>query len=82
VNFLFLQGHGGCFQQDSCLLIPNHSDKGKLWLLNLNNLAKEFAKIPKTITIIFFDACRDNLEEPAYKRVLDNAIQNDPMFKY
>ena len=56
--------------------------KGKLWLLNLNNLAKEFAKIPKTITIIFFDACRDNLEEPAYKRVLDNAIQNDPMFKY
>jgi hypothetical protein len=48
----------------------------------LNNLAKEFAKIDKTITIIFFDACRDNLEDPAYKRVLENAIQNDPMFKF
>jgi len=32
--------------------------------LNVGNLAKNYARYDKTITIIFFDACREDLDKP------------------
>jgi hypothetical protein len=68
VNFIFLQGHGGIHKRDPCLIIPNNKGgtKGTVRLLNVANIAKQFAKIDKTITIIFFDACREDLDVPAH----------------
>ena len=67
VNLIFLQGHGGMHKRDPCLIIPNNKgEKGTLRLLNVANIAKQFAKIDKCITIIFFDACREELDVPAH----------------
>ncbi len=75
VNFIFLQGHGGMHNRDPCLIIPNNKGKdGTLRLLNVANIAKQFAKIDKTITIIFFDACREDLDVPGYKHLFEDAI--------
>ena len=82
VNFIFLQGHGGLHQQEPCLIIPDHKVPGKLRLLNVEKLAKEFAKINKTITIIFFDACREDLDKPDFKNLFTNSIIDDPLFDY
>ena len=82
MNFLFLQGHGGLHQQEPCLIIPDHNVPGKLRLLNVEKLAKQFAKISKTITIIFFDACREDLDLPNFKHLFTNAIKDDPLFDY
>ena len=62
-------------QSDPCLIIPNNKGKeGSLRLLNVNNLAKKFASIDKTMTIILFDACREKLDDPKYKNLLESAI--------
>lgn len=40
VNVIFLQGHGGTYKKNSCLIIPNQKgEKGSLRLLNVCNLA-------------------------------------------
>jgi hypothetical protein len=77
VNFIFLQGHGGIHNRDPCLIIPNNKGKeGTLRLLNVATIAKKFAKIDKSITIIFFDACREDLDkdDQNYKLLFENAI--------
>ena len=75
VNLIFLQGHGGLHNRDPCLIIPNkEGEKGTLRLLNVANIAKQFARIDKSITIIFFDACRNDLDVPVYNHLFSNAI--------
>ncbi len=37
--------------------------------MNVDNLAKKFARIDKSITLIFFDACREDLDTPEYKHL-------------
>lgn len=82
INFIYLQGHGGLYQKEPCLIIPDHKTKGKLRILNVSNLAKEYAKIDKCITIIFFDACRENLDNDDFKGIFSNAVQDLPLFQY
>lgn len=75
MNFIFLQGHGGLHNKDPCLIIPNNKgEKGTLRLLNVANIAKQFGRIDNSITIIFFDACREDLDVPGFKHLFDNAI--------
>jgi hypothetical protein len=74
VNVIFLQGHGGLHKNDPCLIIPDHKNEGKLRLLNVSNLAKEFGRIDKCLTVIFFDACRENLDTDEHKHLFSNAI--------
>ena len=70
-----MQGHGGIHQKDPCLIIPNKkAEKGTLRLLNVANIAKQFARIDKCMTIIFFDSCREDLDVECYKHLFDNAI--------
>lgn len=70
-----MQGHGGMHQKDPCLIIPNKKgEKGTLRLLNVANIAKQFARIDKSMTIIFFDSCREDLDVESYKHLFDNAI--------
>ncbi len=80
INFIFLQGHGGDYKKDPCLLIPDKT--GKIRILNVGNLAKNYARYDKTITIIFFDACREDLEKHEYKSLFDSAIQDDEIYKF
>lgn len=70
-------------KRDPCLIIPNNKgEKGTLRLLNVANIAKQFAKIDKCITIIFFDACREELDVPAHQHLFENAIQDHNLYKY
>lgn len=82
VNLIFLQGHGGLHKQEPCLIIPDHNVPGKLRLLNVEKISKEFAKINKTITIIFFDACREDLDTTDFQNLFANATKDDPLFDY
>ena len=69
-------------QKEPCLIIPDNDEPGKLRLLNANNLAKIFARIDKSITLIFFDACREDLDTDEHKDLFKNAIQDDEVYKF
>jgi hypothetical protein len=67
-------------QKDPCLIIPDQNNQEKLRLLNVNNLARIFARINKAITLIFFDACREDLDSEEHKNLFKNAIQDEEFF--
>ena len=49
-------------KSDSILIVPD-VEQEKYWFLNVTNLCKVFGKIERCITVIFFDACRDSIED-------------------
>jgi hypothetical protein len=59
--FAFI-GHGVINEKDEALFLVNtKSDNGKIEIkaINVDQLAKEFAEIKNSMTIIFFIACRN-----------------------
>jgi two-component SAPR family response regulator len=59
--FAFI-GHGVINEKDEALFLVNtKSDNGKIEIkaINVDQLAKEFAEIKNSMTIIFFTACRN-----------------------
>ena len=59
--FAFI-GHGVINEKDEALFLVNtKSDKGTIEIkaINVDQLAKEFAEIKNSMTIIFFIACRN-----------------------
>jgi hypothetical protein len=56
--------------------LPDQEKIGKVRLINVYNLAKMFARINKSITLIFFDACRENLNVDEYKGMMENVISD------
>ncbi len=63
VNLFFFQGHGVSYKGDPILLIPDKANPTKLKFFNVENFAKKLASIDKCLSIIIFDACREDIEE-------------------
>ncbi len=43
----------------------------------------EFAKIDRSMTLIFYDACQDDLDKEEYKVMMKNVLTSgDPLYNY
>jgi hypothetical protein len=66
LNVFAFIGHGAINEKDQALFLVNSKNKdGKIELksINVDQIAKEFAEIKNTITIIFYVACRNESTE-------------------
>ena len=66
MNVLAFIGHGVVNEKNEALFLVNSkNDQGNIEIkaINVDQLAKDFAEIKNTMTIIFFAACRDRSSE-------------------
>jgi two-component SAPR family response regulator len=66
LNVLAFIGHGVVNEKNEALFLVNSkNDQGNIEIkaINVDQLAKDFAEIKNTMTIIFFAACRDRSSE-------------------
>ena len=66
MNVLAFIGHGVVNEKNEALFLVNSkNDQGNIEIkaINVDQLAKDFAEIKNTMTIIFFAACRDRSYE-------------------
>jgi two-component SAPR family response regulator len=66
LNVLAFIGHGVVNEKNEALFLVNSkNDQGNIEIkaINVDQLAKDFAEIKNTMTIIFFVACRDRSSE-------------------
>ena len=66
MNVFAFIGHGVINEKNEALFLVNSkNNEGNIVIktINVNQVAKDFAEIKNTMTIIFFAACRDKSTE-------------------